>query len=64
MKEFDEMVRQERLAYHKQWRASNKDKVKQHNEKYWRKRVELKLLKQQRTEIGTNEEITEYTDNA
>ena len=40
----DELARVERLAYFKAWRAANKEKVKSHNQNYWRKRVEKKLL--------------------
>jgi len=37
------LARQERLTYFKNWRENNKDKVKQHNQNYWKKRVERKL---------------------
>lgn len=35
----DDMARQERLAYYKNWRAQNKDRVKKHNHAYWEKRA-------------------------
>ena len=39
----DDLARKERLDYFKSWRAANKDKVKQHNMNYWRKRAEKKM---------------------
>jgi hypothetical protein len=38
----EELMSVERRAYYKEWRAKNKDKVKRHNQNFWRKRVELK----------------------
>jgi len=29
--------------YFRKWRAANKDRVKNHNENYWRKKAEQKL---------------------
>lgn len=46
----DEAIRAERLAYYSQWRAANKDKVKKHNENYWRKRAEKRLKGEQSNE--------------
>ncbi len=40
MKTIEELAREERLAYYKKWRAKNKDKIKQHNANYWRKKAE------------------------
>ena len=37
------LARTERLAYLRQWRAKNKDKVKESNARYWKKRAEKKL---------------------
>lgn len=42
-KDIEELVRQERLEYFRNWRARNKDKVKQHNKNYWEKRVKKKI---------------------
>ena len=39
-KNLEEIARQERLEYFRQWRANNKDKVKKHNATYWQKRAE------------------------
>ena len=41
-KNTDELARNERLAYFREWRAKNKDKVKKHNDTYWKKRAEKK----------------------
>lgn len=50
-KYIDELAREERLAYFKKWRANNKDKVREHNKKYWLKRA---IAKKQESE-GKNE---------
>ena len=42
-KSIDELAREERLAYFKEWRAKNKDKVKQHNQNFWRRKAEQRL---------------------
>lgn len=41
-KTIEEMARDERLAYFKEWRANNKDKVKKYNTAYWEKRAARK----------------------
>lgn len=38
-----ELARNERLEYFRRWRAANKDKVKKHNDNYWRKQAEKRL---------------------
>ena len=38
-KSVEEIAREERLAYFREWRANNKDKVKKHNATYWKKRA-------------------------
>ena len=35
----DEVVKNERREYYRKWRAANKDKVRQHNRNYWKKRA-------------------------
>lgn len=42
-KTIEEIAREERLAYFREWRAKNKDKVKQHNATYWLKRAKRRL---------------------
>ena len=44
----EELARQERLEYFRQWRANNKDKVKQHNQNYWIKKAQQKLDEQKK----------------
>jgi len=40
MKEnIEELIRQEKLKYYKNWREKNKDKVKQHNKNFWLKKL-------------------------
>lgn len=43
MTNIDELIKREKREYHKQWRANNKDKVKQHNKTYWQKKALEKL---------------------
>lgn len=42
-KNFDKEVREAQREYFRAWRAANKDKVREHNRRYWEKRT----LKQQ-----------------
>ena len=42
-KSIETLAREERLNYFREWRQKNPDKVKKHNENYWRKRAEKKL---------------------
>ena len=43
----EELIRQERLKYFRNWRKNNKDKVKQHNKNFW-----LKKIKQEEQKSG------------
>jgi len=38
--ELDQLTLEARRAYYREWRAKNKEKVKQHNQTYWRKLAE------------------------
>ncbi len=38
-KSVEEIAREDRLAYFREWRANTKDKVKKHNATYWEKRA-------------------------
>ena len=51
-KTIDEIAREERLAYFREWRANNKDKVKKHNQNFWKRKAEQRLLAEQ----GENDE--------
>lgn len=53
MKTIDEAARAERREYYRQWRAANRDKVKEHNRRYWEKRA---LKKQNGTTEATFDE--------
>ena len=37
----DNLISEVRKAYYKDWRAKNKDKVKQHNLNFWKKKALL-----------------------
>ena len=47
MAQIDDLIRAERLEYYKAWRAANPDKIKRHNQNYWRKRAERRQHEQQ-----------------
>ena len=34
-----DLIKEERRRYFKEWRDKNKDKVRKHNERYWRNRA-------------------------
>jgi len=51
-----ELVRAEKNAYFRAWRAKNPEKVKAHNAKYWRKRAEKKMKEARRYGTTPNEE--------
>jgi uncharacterized short protein YbdD (DUF466 family) len=42
-KKLEAAVQEEKREYFRQWRRNNPDKVKKHNENYWRKRAEKRL---------------------
>lgn len=50
-KEVEELVKEEKREYARQWRKNNKDKVRETNKRYWEKRT-LKKLKEQEEETG------------
>ncbi len=35
----EQMAVEERKAYYKKWRGENKEKVRKHNDTYWKKRA-------------------------
>ena len=47
---FQVLVAEERKAYFREWRSKNKDKVKKHNEDYWKRRTQKKLSEQAQSE--------------
>ena len=46
-KTIEERMLEERKAYFKQWRANNRDKIREHNQNYWRKRAEKKQMEEE-----------------
>ena len=46
-KTIEELAREERLAYFREWRANNKDKVKQHQATYWQRRAERTIAERE-----------------
>lgn len=41
--ELDELAREERNAYFRQWRSKNRDKIKEYNASYWKRQAEKSL---------------------
>lgn len=42
-----ELAAEERREYFRQWRAKNKDKVRENNRRYWERRAEKKAQAEQ-----------------
>ena len=42
-KKLEAVVKEEKREYFRRWRKNNPEKVKQHNDNYWRKRAEKRL---------------------
>jgi len=45
-KNMQDLIHEEKINYFRQWRANNKDKVKKHNENYWKNRVLKEIQKE------------------
>ena len=43
----EERAREERREYFRQWRAKNKDKVRENHRRYWEKRAAMKAQAEQ-----------------
>ncbi len=39
----EELAKKERREYYRQWRAKNKDKVREKNRRYWERKAAQKL---------------------
>ncbi len=39
----DELVKEEKNRYHKEWRSKNRDRVKQYTWNYWAKEAQARL---------------------
>ncbi len=50
-KSIEELARELRLNYFKEWRSKNKERVKASNERYWGKKA-LERLKREGSEIN------------
>ena len=51
----NDLAKEIRREYYRQWRAANKDKVRQHNVNYWRKQAEKQLQQDaERVEVDTD----------
>ena len=48
----EERAREERREYFRQWRAKNKDKVKENNRRYWEKRAAKKAEAESAQEVS------------
>lgn len=42
-----------RREYHKQWRAKNKDKVREYNRRFWEKQAAKQQEAEKQTDTGT-----------
>lgn len=49
-REIQELVREERRRYAREWRAKNPEKVKAANARYWERRVRERMLKEEKLE--------------
>lgn len=47
-REIQELVREERRRYAREWRAKNPEKVKAANARYWEKRVRERMTREGR----------------
>ena len=54
--EMEKLVKVERQTYFREWRAKNKEKVKKHNENYWKKKATQKLMRGEMNAISSNNE--------
>ena len=43
MNELQEKAKELRREYYREWRRKNKDKVRQHQENYWKKKAKKEL---------------------
>lgn len=45
-KTMEQLTKEERNAYFREWRAQNREKVKKHNADYWKRKAEKKFKEQ------------------
>jgi hypothetical protein len=53
-KKIEQLALEERREYFRNWRAANKDKVKEYNQKYWKKRAKQKSKELEETNNENN----------
>ena len=61
-KTLDVLAKEERTRYYREWRKKNPDKVKKHNQNYWKKRVQAKMDKEKISH--TEKPKSRHPDNA
>ena len=49
-KQIDILAREERREYYRKWRAEHRESVRKHNQEYWRRRAEQRLLQEKEEE--------------
>ena len=54
-KKLEAAAQEEKREYFRQWRKNNPDKVKKHNENYWRKRAEMRLESEAKDNASSTE---------
>ena len=47
----EERAKEERREYFRQWRAKNRDKVRESNRRYWEKRAAKKVAEEKAPEV-------------
>ena len=52
---FDAQVVEARRAYFRAWRAANKDKVREHNRRYWEKVAAKRMQEQSKNNVGKDD---------
>jgi uncharacterized short protein YbdD (DUF466 family) len=54
-KRLEAAAQEEKREYFRKWRKNNPDKVKKHNENYWRKRAEKRLKAEAKDNAASTE---------
>jgi uncharacterized short protein YbdD (DUF466 family) len=54
-KKLEAVAQEEKREYFRQWRKNNPDRVKKHNENYWRKRAEKRLKAEAKDNAASTE---------
>lgn len=59
-KDIIEATKNARREYHKEWRAKNKDKVREYNRRFWEKRGAALIATQK---IGSNDDESNHDES-